>query len=71
VRTSSPYVEGNRVTLLDIDMDQLLKDPDALQKMDALPFGPAMSISGAREALAQAGVKGIKVNDPNITIEMR
>jgi len=71
VRTSSPYVEGNRVTLLDIDMDQLLKDPDALQKMDTLPFGPDLSISDAREAMAKAGVKGIKVNDPNITIEMR
>jgi hypothetical protein len=71
VRTSSPYVEGNRVTLLDIDMEQLLKDPDALQKMDALPFGPDMSISEAREAMAKAGVKGIKINDPGITIEMK
>ena len=30
VRTSSPFVEGQRVTLLQVDLDQLLKDPDAL-----------------------------------------
>jgi hypothetical protein len=71
VRTSSPYVEGNRVTLLDINMDELLKDPAALQKMNGLPFGPDMSVTDAREAMAKAGVKGIKVNDPNITIEMK
>ena len=71
VRTSSPYVEGNRVTLLDIDMDRLLEDPNALQKLEAFPLGPDMSITQAREAMAKAGVKGIKVNDPRITIEMR
>jgi hypothetical protein len=71
VRTSSPYVEGNRVTLLDFDMEELLKDPDALQKMDALPLGPDMSITEAREAMAKAGVKGLKINDPHVTIEMK
>ena len=30
VRASTPYVEGQRVTLLEVDLDQLLKDPDAL-----------------------------------------
>lgn len=71
VRTSSPYVEGNRVTLLDFDMDQLLKDPAAFEKLNTLPLGPDMSITDAREALAKAGVKGIKVNEPHITIEMK
>jgi hypothetical protein len=71
VRSSSPYVDGNRVTLLDINMEELLKDPSALQKMNGLPFGPDMSVTTAREAMAKAGVKGIKVNDPNITIELK
>ncbi len=30
VRTTSPYVEDGRVTLLEVDLDQLLKDSDAL-----------------------------------------
>lgn len=71
VRTSSPYVEGNRVTLLDFDMDQLLSDPEALQKMEALPIDPSLSITEVRESLRKAGVKGIKVNDSQVTIEMK
>jgi hypothetical protein len=30
VRASTPYVDGPRVTLLEVDLDQVLKDPDAL-----------------------------------------
>jgi len=30
VRASTPYVDRQRVTLLEVDLDQLLKDPDAL-----------------------------------------
>jgi hypothetical protein len=30
VKTSSPFVDGARVTLLEIDLDQVLKDSDAL-----------------------------------------
>jgi hypothetical protein len=30
VRASTPYVDGPRVTLLEVDLDELLKDPDAL-----------------------------------------
>ena len=30
VRASTPYVDGQHVTLLEVDLDQLLKDPDAL-----------------------------------------
>jgi hypothetical protein len=30
VRTNSPYVDGSRVTLLEVDLDQVLEDADAL-----------------------------------------
>src|SRR5262245_26293009 len=30
VRASTPYVDGQRVTLLEVDLDELLKDPNAL-----------------------------------------
>ncbi len=71
VRTSSPYVEGNRVTLLDLDMEKVFANPEALAGLDGLPFGPGMSVTEARAALAKSGVKGIKVNDPKVTIEFR
>lgn len=71
VKTSSPYVEGNRVTLLDVDFGQLMEDPAALEKMDTLPLGPDTSITEARAALEKAGVKGIKINEPTLTIEFR
>lgn len=71
IRSSSPYVEGNTVTLLDLDMEKLFENPEALGSLDGLPFGPGMSVSGARAALAKSGVKGIKVNEPTVTIEFR
>lgn len=71
VKTSSPYVEGNRVTLLDLDLGQLLADPAALEKMESLPMGPDMSLGEVRTAMERAGVKGVKVNEPKLSIEFR
>lgn len=71
IRTSSPYVEGNRVTLLDLDMEKLFENPAALAGLDEMPFGPGMSVTEARAALAKSGVTGIKINDPTVTIEFR
>ena len=39
--------------------------------MEALDLGPDMSITRAREAMAQAGITGIKINDPKVTIEFK
>jgi hypothetical protein len=71
IRTSSPYVEGNKVTLLDLDMEKLFANPAALSSFDDLSFGPGMSVTEARAALAKSGVQGIKINDPTVTIEFR
>lgn len=71
IRSSSPYVEGNTVTLLDLDMEQLFANPAALAGLDEMPFGPGMSVTEARAALAKSGVTGIKINDPKVTIEFR
>jgi hypothetical protein len=35
VRTTSQYVEGSRVTLLDIDLDQILKDEESIAKLQS------------------------------------
>ena len=68
VKTSSPYVQGNRVTLLEINFDDLFANPAAFEEFgDSL--GPGMSMSEARAKLKD--VKGVKINEPVVTIEMR
>jgi len=63
VRTSSPYVEGNRVTLIDVDLDQATKDPALLEKLRSMK-----TLEDAKAAVKD--VPGLKLNlDPEITIE--
>ncbi len=64
VRTSSPFVEGPRVTLLDIDLDTVLADETLLPRIQAVAATP----KEAKAVLLSA--KGLKINlDPEITIE--
>jgi hypothetical protein len=64
VRTSSPFVEGQRVTLLDIDLDTVLADETLLPRIQAVAATPAE----AKAVLLSA--KGLQINlDPEITIE--
>ncbi|HEV8209761.1 MAG TPA: hypothetical protein VGP77_06550 [Vicinamibacterales bacterium] len=64
VKTSSPFVEGPRVTLLDIDLDTVLADETLLPRIQAVAATPAE----AKAVLLSA--KGLKINlDPEITIE--
>ena len=63
VRTSSPYVTGQRVTLVDVDIDSLLGDDTLLPRLQA-----ARTPEETKAILK--GVPGLKVNvDPEITIE--
>ena len=63
-RTSSPFVEGQRVTLLDIDLDAVLADDTLLPRIQAVAATP----TEARAILLSA--KGLKINlDSEITIE--
>ena len=41
MRTSSPFVDGQRVTLLDIDLDEVLKDDTLLPRIQAAAATPA------------------------------
>ncbi|HEY2904653.1 MAG TPA: hypothetical protein VGJ29_02070 [Vicinamibacterales bacterium] len=62
VRASSPFVDGNRVTLLEIDFDQLLKD-DVLTRIRA-----AKTADDVKAVVAT--VPGLKLNlEPEITVE--
>jgi hypothetical protein len=63
VRTSSPYVDGQRVTLADVNVDSLLNDATLLERLKAARTPDEM------KAILKA-VPGLKVNlDPEITIE--
>jgi len=63
VRTNSPFVEGQTVTLFDIDVDSLLKDDAAFARVQNAK-------TAAERAEALKNVPGIKVNlERDITIE--
>jgi hypothetical protein len=59
VKTNAPYVDGSRVTLMQLDFDKLLADDAALLKL-----------SSAKDIKSLAGVPGLKVvAEPKVTIE--
>jgi hypothetical protein len=63
VRTNSPFVDGSRVTLLDVNLDQVLKDETFLPRIQA-----ARSAGEMKAILQEA--PGLKINfDRVITIE--
>jgi hypothetical protein len=63
VQTSSPFVDGNRVTLIDLDIDRAAADPDLVKKLQ--------SPKTAEESKAAINsVPGLKITlDPEISIE--
>lgn len=63
VRTNSPYVEGNTVTLVDLPIDALFADPTLIGKLQSA------STPAAAQALL-SNVAGVKIPaEPEITIE--
>ena len=59
VKTDAPYVQGSRVTLMQVDFDTLLADEAALKKLQ-----------NATDIKALAGVPGLKVlTNPTVSIE--
>ncbi len=62
-RTSSPYADGQRVTLLEVDLDQVLKDETLLARLQA-----ATTPQELKAIVKDAA--GLKINfDREITIE--
>ena len=65
VQTSSPFVDGNRVTLVDVDIDKAAADPDLPAKLKA-------ASDPATAKTAVNSIPGIKITlDPEITIEFQ
>jgi hypothetical protein len=68
VKTNSPYVEGSKVTLMDIDFDPLLSDEEGFKALGA-KMETAMG-DDRKTIEALKGIKGLKiVTDPEISIE--
>ena len=63
VRTTSPFVDGGRVTLLEVDLDEVLKDETLIARLKA-----ATTQDEAKAAVRAAA--GVKINlDREITVE--
>jgi hypothetical protein len=59
IKSNAPYVDGSRVTLLQLDFDKLLGDDTALLKLQS-----------AKDIKSLAAVPGLKVvTEPEVTIE--
>jgi hypothetical protein len=68
LKTNADHVAGSRVTLLEMDMEKLLQDETKLKDVQKM-LGPDASVSELKPYLKD--VKGLKVNDPVVTIEFR
>ena len=62
VSTTSPFVDGNRVTLIDLDIDKAASDPDLVKKLQS-----PKTLDDAKTAINS--VPGLKITlDPEIAI---
>ena len=68
VKTNADYVNGSRVTLLEIEMAGLFEDEAKLKALQS-KIGPGATISEIKPYLKD--VKGVKINHPTVTIEYR
>lgn len=68
VETNADYVNGSRVTLVDLDLPAALKDESALKALQG-KIQPGMTLSDLRPYLKD--LPGVKVNHPKISIRFR
>ncbi len=68
IKTNADHVAGSRVTLLEMDMEKLMQDEAQLRKIQKA-LGPTASVSELKPYLKD--VKGLKVNDPVVSITFK
>jgi hypothetical protein len=68
VKTNAEYVEGSRVTLMEMDLGLLFADQEKLKALQG-KIGPGASLSEVKPYLKD--VKGIKIDGPTVTVEFR
>lgn len=68
VKTNSPYLEGSKITLMDIDFDPLLSDAEGFK---ALSSKMEKAMGDDRKTLeALKGIKGLKITTgPEVSVE--
>jgi hypothetical protein len=68
VKTNAEYVNGSRITLLEVDSAGVFEDEAKLKALQS-KIRPGASISELRPYLKD--IKGVKINHPTLTIEYR
>jgi hypothetical protein len=68
VKTNAEYVNGQRITLLEMDVAELLADEAKLRALQG-KLGAAPSLSAVKPLLKD--IKGIKIDGPSISVEFR
>ena len=68
VKTNAEYVSGPRITLLEMDIAELLSDESKLRALQG-KLGPDSSLSQVKPYLKD--IKGIKIDGPSISVEFR
>jgi hypothetical protein len=68
VKTNADYVNGSRITLLEVDMAGVFEDEAKLKTLQS-KVRPGASLSELRPYLKD--IKGVKINHPSLTIEYR
>ena len=68
VKTNAEYVSGPRITLLEMDIAELLSDEAKLKALQG-KIGPDASLSSVKPYLKD--IKGIKIDGPSISVEFR
>ena len=68
IKTDADYVTGKRITLVEIDVERLMLEGKKLNSLDKV-LGPQTSIAELRPYLRD--VKGLKINQPVVTVEFR
>lgn len=68
VKTNADYVNGSRITLLELDVERLFEDEAKLRELQT-KVGPGASLASVRPYLKD--VKGVKINQPVVTVEYR
>ena len=68
VKTNAEYVDGPRITLLEMDMESLLADETKFKALQG-KIGPDASLSEVKPYLKD--IKGIKIDGPSISVEFR
>ena len=68
IKTNADHVAGSKVTLLEMDLEALLADEAKLKEVQKV-LGPNASVAELKPYLKD--IKGLKINDPVVTISFK